>query len=261
MQLHAWIGIEQSNYLCLRAHQGKPCPICREAMRAQQAGEEEEKKKLQAQTRHLAYILDRDGDDPTVPHIFSMSYTQDKDIAAVCWDRKTGEDLWLDDPDQGFDLAFDRAGTGIKTRYSGYRVDRSPSPLFPNPRKQAEILDWVADHPIPDLLQFYPPEVLERAISMVGDATDDNGRGHDLLHTPSRGRYDDDDDDSAPPSRGRYEEPVEEEETPDEVDTGPTEEELEPPPPRPSRRSAPRETMRKPDFVTPPLREPFRRPR
>lgn len=185
---HGFVGPEQGSYLCLFKMQGKPCPVCEQANAARIAGDEEEQRQNTASERIITWILNRDGDDPAKPLLFQMSWTQDRDILALCHNRRTHAALWIDNPDVGYDVSFQRAGTGMKqTRYFGYQIARDHSPLNDDARVQDSILQFIEDNPIPSVLQFYPADYISKALMGPGPTTDNTGK--DLLSgpRPSRG--------------------------------------------------------------------------
>ena len=84
----------------------------------------------------LSWILDREGQDPNKPLLFDISGTQDREIASLCYSRKTDEPIWIDNPDVGFDVSFQRTGKALLTRYIGHQIAREATPLSPDRRVQ-----------------------------------------------------------------------------------------------------------------------------
>lgn len=186
---HGFIGPDQGSYLCIQKMQGKPCPICNEARRAQAAGDDDERYKHQASERVLTWILDREGEDPTKPLLFHMSKTQDTDILSLCYNHKTKAPLWIDNPDVGFDVSFQRTGTTkTNTKYTGYLISRDASPLSEDPRVQQQILDRIEDNPLDTVLQYYPGDYLAKALMGTTGVVqeDDDEAGEALLAAPRR---------------------------------------------------------------------------
>lgn len=182
INVHSYIGPDQGSYLCLHKHFGKPCPICYAADDARRSGDEEEAKQVEVKERALTWIIDRNGDDPTKPLLYQMSWSQDRDIAALCRDPQTGAPLWIDHPDLGYDLSFQRTGTGMKnTRYLGYQIVRQSSHIANDMRVQDEIIQYCIDNPLPTVLQFYPAEYLEKALLGTTHAAADDGAGAAML--------------------------------------------------------------------------------
>ena len=163
--VHNGIGQDNSTYLCPRKMLGKACPICEAARDAKDAGEADEEKALKAQERILSYVLDRDGDDPEKPAPYSQSWTQDRDVSALCINNRTGEILYIDNPDSGYDVSFKKIGTGLKTKYSSWAIDRSPSPIHESQKIQDEILAHVTENPIPSILNFFDYDYLKAVLS------------------------------------------------------------------------------------------------
>lgn len=206
--VHSYVGVDESSYLCIDKMKGQRCPICVAAKDAKDSGDDEEYKALKATQRVLCWILDRD-EDENKPIIYNMSWSYDRDIAALC-DTKQGT-LYIDHPDDGYDITFKRKGQGLNTRYFGTQVDRQSSPITEKQRDQDEVLDFIAENPIPSLLKFYSAEHLQKVIEGNTDQPDedldddkdrrggrDRGRGRD--EEDSRDEHEEEDSRS---SRGR----------------------------------------------------------
>ena len=163
--VHNGIGQDNSTYLCPRKMLGKACPICEAAKEAKDAGEAEEEKALRPQERIVSYVLDRDGTDPETPMPYSQSWTQDRDVAALCVNNRTGEILMIDHPDHGYDVTFKKIGTGLKTKYTAWAIDRSPSPIHEKQKVQDEILEFIAENPIPTILNFFDYDYLKGVLT------------------------------------------------------------------------------------------------
>jgi hypothetical protein len=163
--VHNGIGQDNSTYLCPRKMLGKACPTCEAAKEAKDAGEADEEKALRVQERILSYVLDREGDDPEKPLPYSQSWTQDRDVSALCVNNRTGAILYIDNPDSGYDVSFKKIGTGLKTKYSAWAIDRTPSPIHEDQKIQDEILAHITENPIPSILNFFDYDYLKKVLS------------------------------------------------------------------------------------------------
>jgi hypothetical protein len=200
--LHSFVGPDKSTYLCPSKMLNKPCPICNASREAKRAGEEEEAKQLAATKRVAMWVIDR-SEESTTPKLFDMSWSMDRDVAALCHNKRTGKVLLIDHPDKGYDISFSRTGKGLNTRYIGMAVDREDSPVMSDEDEQQQVLDYVQENPIPDQLKFYDEAYLENMISGSADEHDkdlDEDGDDDRPSKPSR-----------KPSRRDEEEDVEEE--------------------------------------------------
>jgi len=261
--VHSYVGVDNSTYLCPMKMKNKSCPICAAAKEAKDAGEADEAKELQAKKITLVWIIDRDDDKPT-PQAWSMSWTMDRDIAALCANKRTGKILLLDDPEKGYDLTLKRQGQGLKTRYFGLAVDRDPTPIEDSEKVQDDILDYIAENPMPTVLKYYDEDYLAKVIEGTAESRDPDleeeerprgrrGRGKDEEEEepPRRGtrrgrdaeeeesprssrvRIRKDEEEEEPPrSRRGRDEPEEEEEPPRRSARRGRDEEEEEPPPR-----------------------------
>lgn len=177
--VHYEIGPDKGTYLCLNKMKGEKCPICEERKRAQNEGDEEYAKKLEPKKRVLVYVIDRNKEKEGIK-VWAMPWTLDRDIVKVSVDKRTGEVLPIDHPDDGYDVMFERTGKGPRTEYVGVSIDRKSSPL-----DNDKALDFAQEHPLPSLLKFYPYD----HIASVFDGGSPPAGGRD------RRRDDDGDDD------------------------------------------------------------------
>lgn len=162
---HDFIGPDNSNFLCLRKMKGEVCPVCEEFERADAEAEDdkehEEARKFRPKKRILTYIIDRD-DEKAGPLIWSMPWTVEKDIQARSSHKKTGEGILIDDPDEGFDLSFERTGKGRQIKYLGIDIARDSSPISDDPDVQEKWLDFIEKYPLPEILEFKDADYMEK---------------------------------------------------------------------------------------------------
>lgn len=197
--IHSYVG--DGSYLCLYKMKGKPCAICDAAKEAKDAGEDDEHKALRFKEYFLYWILDRNGDDPTVPQVWQQSAMADQDLVALTQGRgkKSAGVLPIDHPDEGFDLSFRRKGQGkTGTKYFGQQFDRDPSPISDDATDYDEIMDFIMANPLPSILQYYNNDHLKKVISGSAEKSDED--------------LDDDEDDKKPNKRGGAEAEGEDEE-------------------------------------------------
>lgn len=161
--VHFGIGADECSYLCLRKMKNDTCPICQEVARMRADGETDDAKRIDCKERLVCWIIDRSDRDET-PALYSMPATLYKDINALCYSSRTGKAIFVDNPDDGYDITIRRTGTKINTRYLP-QVDREPTAVTGDPEKYKELEDFVQDNQIPDCLQFFDAEYLERALS------------------------------------------------------------------------------------------------
>ena len=164
--LHSQVGPDNSQYLCLercadlaQLHgvEGGKCPVCEERRQLEREGESEIAQQLKFSHRVGVWIIDRNNEKDG-PKFWDMSWSMDKDIAALQINKRTGEGLLIDDPDNGYDFEFVREGKGLNTRYIGKQISRQASPLSDDPRQQEVWLEFIENNPIPDVLNFFTYE-------------------------------------------------------------------------------------------------------
>jgi hypothetical protein len=161
--VHNEVGGTFTSYLCPEKMLSKPCPICEDRERASEeaastgdTSEETEAyiKSLYPRKRILAYVIDRKSDEQEVL-VWSMPLTQmEKAIALVSYDEDDNSDIPIDDPDEGYNIHFS-FGKDNKSGfygYSGVKLAKNPSSV------EEEFLNFVAENPLPDVLQMYSYE-------------------------------------------------------------------------------------------------------
>lgn len=147
--VHYGIGPDNQAYLCLDKMQGKPCPICEERKQALHDKDEDYADELKFTKRVLVALIDRDAEKEG-PQVWSMPWTIDRDLCKLVIDKRSGEVLPIDDPENGYDIEFSRTGTGMKTKYVGLAVARRESELG-----NEKWLDYMVENPLPNMLNFY----------------------------------------------------------------------------------------------------------
>ena len=181
--VHYGIGSDNQAYLCLDKMKGETCPVCEEKKQADKAGDSDYARELSANKRVLVWLIDRDNEE-TGPQLWAMPWTVDRDIATLCIDKRTREILFIDSPDEGYDVTFTKTGAKMKTKYIGVKVARRPSPLSDDDDVVGEWMDYITENSLPDTLQYFDAEHI--ADVAAGKKTD---------------KDDDDDDDDAPKTR------------------------------------------------------------
>lgn len=199
--IHWGVGADESSYLCLRKMKnGETCPICQEVARMKANGEGDDAKRIDCKERFICWMINRADRDET-PTLWSMPAQVYKDINALCYSSRSGKAIFVDNPDAGYDIILRRTGTKINTKYLP-QVDREATAVTDDADKYKELEDWVQDNQIPDCLQFFDADYLERALSGEIDRNADE----DEDDRPKRGwrrDQEDEDDDDAPRSNGR----------------------------------------------------------
>lgn len=170
--VHAYMGQDSSTYLCPYKMLKKKCPICEAQKEAQAAGEADEAKAFAPKEQFVCWVVNRDEDEDAPPQLYAMSWTMDRDIAALCHDKRKGKILMIDHPDKGFDLSFKRQGQGFKTRYFGMAIDRESSPISDDPDKQEEVLAFIQENTIPNLLAYRDYNYLAAVIQGGAEESD-----------------------------------------------------------------------------------------
>lgn len=178
---HDRIGPDNSQFVCPRKMSNKPCAICDKAKDSREAGEVEEAKDLGVKEHWISWIIDREEDEET-PKLYTMSITQDTTLVGLCLNNKNGSVLLIDHPDKGFDIQIKRVGKQINTKYI-FSIDRESTSINEDKKVQQEILDYVSENPVEDLLIIRPSSYLKNA--MIGSVEE---RDEDLDEEEDRPR-------------------------------------------------------------------------
>jgi hypothetical protein len=217
---HRFIGSDSSNYICLNKMKGKHCPACDEAKALKDDGEEDDAKKMSFQKRCWVWIVDR-SDKSLTPQIWDMSWSQDRDLAAMTTLRG-GKVLYIDHPDDGYDVIVKKKGAGMKTSYT-ITIDRDSSPISDDDDKQEEILNFIQENPVPTVLQFFSAEHIEKKLAGTTAPKDDDLDDDEDEDKPrkkkagKRSRDEEDDEDEAPKKKKKRPDPDEDEDDEEET--------------------------------------------
>jgi len=205
--IHYGVGADNAAYLCLQKMKGERCPICVERNQLANDGDEEAAKSPRANKSILCWIIDRKNESEG-PLIWKMPTTKvHNEICLRSDDTETGEMLKVDHPDKGFDISFTKEGSRKNTSYSGVAIARKSSPLAEDDRDADEWLAFIQDNPIPDCLQFYDADYLEKVLGgQVSKKDRDEDEDEEDDEKPRRSRRSkdaDDEEDDEPPPRSK----------------------------------------------------------
>tara|TARA_R110000744_G_scaffold29871_6_gene71012 strand:+ start:12524 stop:13600 length:1077 start_codon:yes stop_codon:yes gene_type:complete len=203
---HSGVGPDNQTYACLNKNKGERCPICEAVDDAKRTGDDKFANDCRAYKRVLLWIINRSDKTPQ-PVIYPCPWTLEKDWAKQCLDSETGEVLYVDDPQEGYDFFFSREGKGMKTKYTGAKVARRESALSRDDDQAEEWLEFVMENPLPEVINYYSAEHIEKVLSGTGakkasrdddDEEEEDERPTRSSRTSGRKRKpepDDDDDD------------------------------------------------------------------
>lgn len=237
VEVHYGVGPDEQQYFCLDKMQDEACPVCEARSSAQS---EEESSELKSTWRALCWIIDRDN-EKAGPMLWSMPMTVFKEINLRSVDKKSNTPILIDDPEDGYDITFNKEGSGLRTKYTAFEIDRDPSPLHDDEDKQDDWLEYITENNIPDIMQFFKYDHIEKVLFGKGKSKGDEEEEEEEEAPRSsrrRRRGEDESGDEEPRSsrrRRRAQETEEEEDDGDDAQTE-TESEEEAEAPRKSRR-------------------------
>jgi hypothetical protein len=190
---HRFVGSENGNYPCPRKMKDQRCSVCEAHRIAVKDGDEEEARKLAVKNVFAYWVIDREADSANKnrPQIWVVTNLMDKDIMGLTLDRQKKSFLYIEHPEQGYDLSFNREGQGLSTRYTSFQFDRDPSPISRDGRTQDSILEFITEHPLPDLLHWYDADHLDSVMFGTADDHRDEDLDAEEDESPRRPRHED----------------------------------------------------------------------
>lgn len=185
--VHYSVGPDEQTYLCLDKMKGEPCPLCDERARAVKDKDDDYADSLKPKQRVAIAIIDRDNEKEGV-QIWAMPWGIDKDLLSRAQDKRTGEVLYLDDPENGYDVEFTREGKGLKTKYVGIALARRESPIGDD-----RWLQEMIEEPLPDRLCYFSYDHIQQVFG-GGSSGGGKSRDRDTTHSSDRKQTDKQDD-------------------------------------------------------------------
>jgi hypothetical protein len=159
------IGPDNQAYLSLSKMQGQADPIAEARQVAEAEGDETVVKALRPTYRVLMWVIDRN-DEEEGPLLWPSPFTVDKAFINLARDQDTGAIVEIDHPEEGCDIRFYREGTGMTTKYDASKMRlMEAGPIADNEKQQAKWLQYIAENPVPDCLQFYDYDHINKVFS------------------------------------------------------------------------------------------------
>ncbi len=222
--VHYGIGTDNQTYICNAKMKRTECCICDAARTA----EGEDAGKLKPRKRTAYYVLNR-ADKGSGILVWTPSWQTDRDIALVM-DSDDGEALPIDHPKRGYDLKFHRQGTGLHTKYGGYKFARNPSPAFETDEEWQAAKKILLENPLPTVLNYYDNEHISAVFNgIVAKKADEDDEKPVTRH--SKPASFDDEDDAPPAKPGKRIETDDDDDAPSKVAPDDDDEDAAPPPP------------------------------
>ncbi len=169
------IGADNQAYLSLSKHQKGDDPIAEARREAQQEGDKDLAKALNCSQRILYWIIDRNDEDEG-PLLWAAPFTFDKSLSNLCIDEDTKEVIFIDSPDNGRDVRFYKEGTGLTTKYDPSKMKvLGPTNIAEDEGLENDWLDFIAENPLPEVLNFYDYDHIKATFDgQVGSRDDDD---------------------------------------------------------------------------------------
>lgn len=195
---HFGVGPDNGSVLCLQKMQDKACPLCEQRIRLERAGDEEEANALKPIRRVLMWILNRK-DEKRGAVVWACPWTVDRDLAKISRDTMSGTIYYIDDPEDGYDISFEREGDGRTTKYTGMQLARRPTSV------PERILDYIQQNPLDKTLRWRTYDEIKRMYEGTGGDEDEAPRHRAREDEERPRRRPTDDEDEAPRRRSARE--------------------------------------------------------
>lgn len=145
--VHYGVGPDNATVICPFKTRKERCPLCDAKAKAERSGDEDGARELRSAQRVLVWLIDRK-DEALGPLLWAMPWGLAQDIIKVSKDKASGEWYFIDHPDEGYDVYFDKEGEKIKTKYKGVSLARKSSSV------EDDWLDFIQDNPLPSVLIY-----------------------------------------------------------------------------------------------------------
>lgn len=231
------IGPDNQSYLSLAKHGKGPDPLEEARREAQREGDKDLTKALSPNQRILYWIIDR-ADEDEGPLLWAAPFTFDRSLSNLCIDEDTKDVIFIDDPGKGRDVRFYKEGSGLTTKYDPSKMKvLEAGPIVDDEGLENEWLDFIADNPLPEVLNFYEYEHIKDTFDGQAGRKDED----DEVSVVRKARTEKTDpEESDRPARSRRQAPAEDEVTEVKPRSRRAEPEAEEEPAQPARRVRPR---------------------
>ena len=181
VHVHYQVGPDKAAVVCNFKQFNERCPICDARTKAERDNDEELAKDLKPSKRVCVWLIDmKDPDKGAL--IWPMPWSLDRDISKISKDKRSGETYYIDDPEEGYDLMFDKEGEQITTKYTGVQLARRPSSVDP------QRMQYVVHNPLPDtlLLRTYDEVMALYSGGQATEAKPARNRAEDVQDAPAK---------------------------------------------------------------------------
>lgn len=174
------IGASNQKYFSLSKMKGEKDPLEEARKQAERSGNKKLADALKPTKRLIYWLIDRNAEEEG-PQLWFAPYTFDKKLANHCVDEDTGSviDPPIDDEEGGCDVRFYYEKSG--KQFPDYPAEKikiqKPSPLHEDEEKMDEWLEYVEEHNIPSVLNFYDYDHIASVFD--GQIAADKGFGDD----------------------------------------------------------------------------------
>jgi flagellar biosynthesis GTPase FlhF len=128
---HSNIGVDGITFLCPQKMWGKRCPICEDILKLKKEdGQEDLIKELRPNQRYLFFVVDVASSDAERKGVqwYDAPIGVNDGIVKLSVDKRTGAIVDVSDPEQGFNVLFEKTGKNKMTRYGAFELEARKRP-------------------------------------------------------------------------------------------------------------------------------------
>lgn len=157
-----WIDVDGNGrpYLCPKKMANKRCAVCDEWRKAKADNDADYAKQLSYSIKLLVWMIDR-AKEADGPKLYMIPSGMEQNINGTAVDEETQEVLALDNPDEGYDIRFNKEGKGITTKYTAVLPARKATALSDDPEQKEAWLNYIMEHPLEKTLNVMDSDYLE----------------------------------------------------------------------------------------------------
>ena len=213
MMIHSGVGADNQRYLCLKYHKTEECPCCEEEVELKRIREDDASYKIKAKRNYAYWVIDRDK-EAEGPMLWKVGWKVDRNIVGICIDKRTNATVFIDDPDNGFDIDFDCVPQKEWSEITNIRIARQSTPLSDNEKRQDKWLNYIQENPVDSMLNFFDADHISKVLSGKKVKEDDEDEDETPKTRADRKRKPDDEDEDKPRRKSLRDEDEDEDEEP-----------------------------------------------
>lgn len=153
VKTHYGIGVNRVTMWSLAGMWGERDPISEELEIARSKGDKDYEKSLWWRQSLLMYVIDRFAPEKGPLLWFAPMKAIGMALEELAIDGATGQYVPIDDDKAGYDISFKVETAGGFPHYGALAIDRSSTPISPDPNEVQRWLEYITDRNIPKIIR------------------------------------------------------------------------------------------------------------